>query len=438
MSYILIKGGPSLRGTVKISGSKNAVLPLACLGLLTDQSLVLHRVPAISDVVIMGRLLQAIGMSVVRDGSSMRLSTTCIKNAVVNAECAKKIRASVVLMGALLARHGHVDFPLPGGCGLSTTSRAIDYHLSGFQALGACIEPGNSCVRITAPKGRMDGGTYTFPQPSLTGTINVVLAAVLAKGGSALHNISVEPEVLAVIQCLQAMGAIIERDKSSLYIQGTDRLKGALYTVPCDRIEMGTYMVASAMTQGDITVIGDCIDALDSPIHLLREMGACIDRTDEETVRVRMTQRPECGHLTTGPFPLFPTDLQAPFLALMCIAKGRSTVKETIWDNRFMHVAELRKMGACIDINGNTATIVGQDHLEPNTVHATDLRTCFSLILAGLAARGQSQVHNIFHLDRGYEDAEGKLSNCGACIQRVTEGELQRSVSDQCAARYCQ
>jgi UDP-N-acetylglucosamine 1-carboxyvinyltransferase len=346
---------------------------------------------------------------------------------VVNAEYAKKIRASVVLMGALLARHGHVDFPLPGGCGLSTTSRGIDYHLSGFQALGACIDSGNGSIRVTAPKGRMDGGTYTFPQPSLTGTINVMLAAVLAKGASALHNISMEPEVLAVIQCLHAMGAIIERDASSLYIQGTDRLTGALYNVPCDRIEMGTYMVASAMTQGDVTVVGDCIDALDSPVHLLREMGACIDRIDETTVRVRMTQRPECGHLTTAPFPLFPTDLQAPFLALMCIAKGRSTVKETIWDNRFMHVAELRKMGACIDINGNTATIVGQDHLVPNTVHATDLRTGFSLILAGLVARGHSQVHNIFHLDRGYEDAERKLSNCGACIQRVMESDVQRA-----------
>jgi UDP-N-acetylglucosamine 1-carboxyvinyltransferase len=417
MDHIEIIGGRPLSGSIAISGAKNAVLPLMCLGLMTDKDLVLGNVPNISDVFFMQKILQTLGTSVEIHQKNWIFSTPHVISDHTPHHYASKMRASILALGALLGRHGKARFSLPGGCTIGT--RPINHHLEGLQAMGVMIDFDQDDILATAPSGRVPGGCYAFPQPTVTGTLNLMFAGVLAQGETVLHNIAQEPEIMDVIHCLKKMGAMIEKADKSLYIQGKDRLEGAIHTALSDRIEMGTYMIAAAITRGDLTLHGDCIEHLSEPMRYLKQMGVDVTIHKPNSVRISAQDRPEATHITTGPFPEFPTDLQAQFMALMCFSKGKSTITETIWENRFMHVEELARMGADIVTQDNKATIIGQPILQGSSLKATDLRASVSLVLAGLAAQGKTMVQHIYHLDRGYEHLEDKLSVCGAHIRRI-------------------
>jgi UDP-N-acetylglucosamine 1-carboxyvinyltransferase len=422
MDHIEIIGGHPLAGSIPISGAKNAALPLMCLGLMTDKDLVLGNMPNISDVLFMQKVLQALGVSIETHNKKWVFSTSRIVSHHTSRHYVSKMRASILALGALLGRHGKARFSVPGGCTIG--ARPINHHLEGLQAMGVMIDFNQGDILATTPSGRVPGGCYTFPQPTVTGTLNLVFAGVLAQGETVLHNIAKEPEIMDTLHCLKKMGASIEKSGNSLYIQGKDRLEGAVHTILSDRIEMGTYMIAAAITQGDLTLHGDCIEHLSAPIQCLKQMGVDVTIHNAHSVRIFAKDRPKAIPIVTGPFPEFPTDLQAQFMALMCLAKGTSTVTETIWENRFMHVTELARMGADITIQGDKATIMGRSSLQGSSLKATDLRASVSLVLAGLAAQGKTTVHHIHHLDRGYEYLEDKLSSCGATIQRTIHHDV--------------
>ena len=419
MECLHILGGVPLKGSLRINGAKNGALPLMVASLLTDTPLVLEKIPLVADIYSMKDLLESLGTSIEQVDNTLTLHTKDILSFRASYERVRKMRASIVVLGALLARHGKAEVSLPGGCAIGV--RPINFHLDGFRALGVDLEIHQGYVMAQVPSRGLPGGRYAFPKESMTGTQNLLFAAVLAKGESCLMNASHEPEITDLITCLQKMGAVIEgKGTSTLLIQGRPSLSGTQHAVLPDRIEMGTFMVAAAMTKGDLVLEGASLDLLPGVLSVLRNSGATIEDLGDNRVRVFSTTRPRPFELQTEPFPGFPTDLQAQFMALATLAEGDSSITETIWENRFMHVAELVRMGADIKIQGHTAWVKGRPHLTGAPVMATDLRASVGLVLAGLAAEGETTVRRIYHLDRGYEQIEERLKKCGARINRLT------------------
>ncbi len=428
MESIKILGGQSLKGSIPISGAKNAALPLMVLGLLTDEPLVLEGIPNVTDTHSMRHILEGIGTSVQHFSKRFVLQTHHATSLHASYEDVRKMRASFLVLGAMLGRFGLGQVSLPGGCVIGV--RPINYHLEGFKALGAHIDTSNGDIIAKAPGGRLPGGHYTFPKSTVTGSQNVIFAAVLAKGESRLDHVAIEPEITDVISCLQKMGAKIEgKGTSTLHIQGIDALSGTQHSVLPDRIEMGTYMVAAALTRGDLIIEGGDLSLLPHVVECLEQSGSIITELGRNRIRIQAHDRPRPFHLSTAPYPGFPTDLQAQFMTLAALADGESTIMENIWENRFMHVAELARMGASITLDHHYATIQGKPYLTGAHVMATDLRASVGLVLAALVAQGETTIHRIYHLDRGYEVLERKLQNCGAIIHRI--GSQDESMLDQ-------
>ena len=424
MDRIIIKGGKPLSGRVPISGAKNAALTLMPCALLTDEPLTLRNLPRLADVDSFGHLLNQLGVSTTIEGAKpgefgrvMTLRAATIVSTTAPYDIVRKMRASILVLGPLLAREGEATVSLPGGCAIG--NRPIDLHLKALQSLGAEIELAAGYVKAVAPPGGLVGGTISFPIVSVGATENALMAAVLAEGTTVIENAAREPEITDLVMCLIAMGAEIEGLKSdTLTVRGVDRLHGATYSVMPDRIEAGTFLAAAAATRGSITLTEAPVASLDAVMDKLREAGAAV-AAGERTIRLAMTQRPRSVSLRTAPHPGFPTDMQAQFIALNTVAEGAAHVTETIFENRFMHVQELRRLGAHIDIEGNTAMIHGVDRLTGATVMATDLRASASLVIAGLVAEGETVVDRIYHLDRGYENLETRLGALGARITRI-------------------
>lgn len=417
MQKLKIQGGNRLNGSVAISGAKNAALPILCAGILTSDDLLLNNVPELKDVATMYQLLAQMGVKVKAEGNSVFLNGSQITNWEAPYEMVKTMRASIMVLGPLLSRFGEARVSLPGGCAIG--SRPVDLHIKGLQAMGAEIHIEHGYIHATAKK--LKGARICFDLVSVTGTENLMLAAVLAEGTTTLENAAREPEVVDLANCLIAMGAKIEGAGSDIItIIGVDALHGAQYSVMPDRIEIGTFLVAVAATGGNVTLTNTRADILDNVIEKLRDVGAKISCTEDQ-IHIEMNQRPKAVNLRTAPYPAFPTDMQAQFVTLNSIAEGSAIVVETIFENRFMHVSELHRLGAQIDIEGNTVIIKGREQLEGATVMATDLRASACLVIAGLIAQGETIIDRIYHLDRGYEHIEAKLSGLGAQIQRISE-----------------
>ncbi len=416
MQKFLISGETPLRGTVEISGAKNAALPILCASLLTAEPLILHKVPHLNDVTTNIKLLEQMGTQVSEHQSGhITLTSTTIPNPIAPYEMVKTMRASILVLGPLVARFGQAKISLPGGCAIG--SRPVDLHIKGLQAMGAKIHVEHGY--IVAEASRLKGARIVMDQVSVTGTENLMMAAALAEGETIIENAAKEPEVVDLAHCLQAMGAKIEGvGTSELRIQGQATLHGAEYTVMPDRIETGTFLVAAAATQGDVLLTHTCPQALDAVLAKLKEAGAEIE-CGPDWISLKMTQRPKAVNIRTAPHPAFPTDMQAQFMALNTIAAGTGVITETIFENRLMHVPELIRMGADIDVEGNTAIVRGVEKLSGANVMATDLRASASLVIAGIAAQGETIIDRIYHVDRGYEHIEEKFNQLGAKIQRV-------------------
>ncbi|MGB8432742.1 MAG: UDP-N-acetylglucosamine 1-carboxyvinyltransferase [Burkholderiales bacterium] len=416
MDRLLIQGGVPLAGEVRVSGAKNAALPLMCAALLTDQPLRLSNVPHLRDVTTMLSLLTRMGVEVsVDDKLGVELLAADVANPEAPYELVRTMRASILVLGPLLARYGRARVSLPGGCAIG--QRPVDQHLKGLQAMGAKIQVEQGY--ILAEARRLKGAHVVADLVTVTGTENLMMAACLADGTSVIENAAREPEVVDLAMCLNAMGARIKGAGSDvLTIEGVDALSGATHRIMADRIETGTYLVAAAATGGSVTLRGADADTLDAVIGKLREAGATI-KVKEDTISLEMRGRPTSVNVRTAPFPAFPTDMQAQLMALDAIAEGTGVITESIFENRFMHALELVRLGADIETNGNTAVVRGVRRLQGATVMATDLRASASLVVAGLAAEGETLVDRVYHLDRGYEAIEEKLSRLGARIRRV-------------------
>jgi UDP-N-acetylglucosamine 1-carboxyvinyltransferase len=428
MDRIIIRGGRRLSGIVPISGAKNAALTLLPCALLTDGALTLSNLPRLADVDSFGHLLNGLGVSTSIAGASsahsidraMTMRATTIASTVAPYDIVRKMRASILVLGPLLARAGEATVSLPGGCAIG--NRPIDLHLKALEALGAEIELAAGYVKATAPSGGLKGGHVAFPIVSVGATENVLMAAVLAAGETVIDNAAREPEIIDLCHCLVAMGAAIDGIGSSrLVVRGKTSLHGADYRVMPDRIEAGSYACAAGITGGELLLEG--ANAGDMTAILDGLIAAGIAVTIEPTgIRIRADGRPRALSLSTAPFPGFPTDMQAQFMAMLALGESSSTLTETIFENRYMHVPELTRMGADIEVRGRTATVRGVDRLVGAPVMATDLRASMSLVLAGLAAEGETQVSRVYHLDRGYERLEEKLSAVGADIGRDSDG----------------
>jgi len=416
LDKLLIEGGERLRGEVRISGAKNAALPILCAALLTPDTLRVQNVPHLRDVTTSLSLLGQMGVDVELDEKlGIGLNAREIHNPVAPYEMVKTMRASVLVLGPLVARFGEAKVSLPGGCAIGL--RPIDQHIKGLEAMGARIAIEHGYVHAQA--ARLKGARIVMDLVTVTGTENLMMAAVLAEGTTVLENSAREPEVVDLANCLRAMGARIKGDGTDVItVEGVDRLRGGTYRVMPDRIEMGTFLVAGAITQGDIRLRGTRPELLDAVVAKLREAGAQVEE-QAGSMRVSMSGTPKSVSLRTAPFPAFPTDMQAQFMALNSVAAGTAVITETIFENRFMHVQELRRLGAEIDVEGNTAIVRGRSALEGANVMATDLRASACLVLAGLVAKGETLVDRIYHLDRGYECIEEKLSQLGARIRRA-------------------
>jgi UDP-N-acetylglucosamine 1-carboxyvinyltransferase len=415
MQKLVIEGGHRLNGEVRISGAKNAALPIMCASILTEEVLHLGNLPDMHDVATMVKLLQQMGVVVEFSEQQARFNGAALNKPEAPYDMVKTMRAAILVLGPLLTRFGEARVSLPGGCAIG--SRPVDLHIKGLIAMGAEIHIEHGYIHATAK--RLHGARICFDLISVTGTENLMMAAVLADGITVLENAAREPEVVDLANCLIAMGANIEGAGSDkITIVGVDKLHGASYNVMPDRIESGTFLVAAAATGGCITLTHARADILDSVLDKLREAGATVEVSGDR-IRLEMTGRPKAVNLRTAPYPAFPTDMQAQFMALNAIAEGSSIVVETIFENRFMHVQELQRLGAQIDIEGNTAVIQGCETLEGATVMATDLRASASLVIAGMVAKGETTVDRIYHLDRGYEHIEAKLSALGAKIRRI-------------------
>jgi UDP-N-acetylglucosamine 1-carboxyvinyltransferase len=415
MQKLVIQGGIPLRGEVRISGAKNAALPMMCASLLTSDVLQLSNMPDLHDIATMRKLLEQMGVKAAVQGDEMTLHGAHVDKLEAPYDMVKTMRAAVLVLGPLVARFGEARVSMPGGCAIG--SRPVDIHIKGLQAMGAQIFIEHGYIHAQAK--RLKGARILFDIVSVTSTENLMMAAALAEGVTVLENAAREPEVVDLAHCLIAMGANIEGAGShTIVITGVDRLHGAAHRIMPDRIESGTFLVAAAATGGSIVLRDTRADILDSVLEKLTEAGACI-RSDSESIHLDMTGRPRSVNVRTAPYPAFPTDMQAQFMALNVIADGSAMVVETIFENRFMHVQELRRLGARIDVEGNTALVHGVDHLEGATVMATDLRASACLVIAGLVAQGETVIDRIYHLDRGYEHIEIKLSQLGANIFRI-------------------
>jgi UDP-N-acetylglucosamine 1-carboxyvinyltransferase len=415
MDKLQINGGTRLAGEIAIAGAKNAALPILCAGLLTSSTLQLSNVPRLQDVTTMLKLLQQMGLNVEQDGEQMAIKGNAIVNLEAPYELVKTMRASILVLGPLLARFGEAKVSLPGGCAIG--SRPVDQHIRGLQAMGAeiTIEAGY----IHAKAKRLKGTRVVTDMITVTGTENLLMAATLADGETVLENAAREPEVGDLANLLIAMGARIDGiGTDRLVIQGVDVLHGASHAVIPDRIETATFLCAVAAAGGDVTLTNVRTDILDVALDKLREAGVVLT-SGENWIRVQMAARPRAVSFRTTEYPGFPTDMQAQFMAINCIADGASRMTETIFENRFMHVQEMNRLGATIIVDGHTASVTGVDHLVGAPVMATDLRASASLVIAALAAQGQTVIDRIYHLDRGYDRMEVKLSAVGADIQRV-------------------
>ena len=421
MQKLAIQGGNRLEGEVRISGAKNAALPILCASLLTGETMQLHNVPELNDVVTMRKLLQQLGIQIETSGSMMALSAANVDKLEAPYDMVKTMRAAILVLGPMVARFGEARVSLPGGCAIG--SRPVDLHIKGLQAMGAEIQIEHGYIHAKVSKrngnGRLKGTRIFFDLVSVTGTENLMMAAALADGVTVLENAAREPEVVDLAHCLIEMGAKIEGvGTDTLTVTGVSKLHGASYRIMPDRIESGTFLVAAAATGGSITLTDTRADILENVLEKLQEAGAIV-HVAGSTIALQMKKRPKAVNLRTAPYPAFPTDMQAQFMALNCIAEGSAMVVETIFENRFMHVQELRRLGAQIDVEGNTAVIRGCEQLEGATIMATDLRASACLAIAGLVAQGETVIDRIYHLDRGYEHIEAKLSQLGANIRRV-------------------
>ena len=416
MQKLSIQGGVPLSGEIRVSGAKNAALPILAATLLADSPMRVANLPRLKDVETMVALLERMGVRVAREEGVASLDAGRITDPFAPYELVKTMRASILALGPLVARFGEARVSLPGGCAIG--ERPVDLHLKGLEAMGASV--GIESGYIHAKAARLKGARIYMDTVTVTGTENLMMAACLAEGETVLENAAREPEVVDLARCLVAMGARIRGQGTDVIaVQGVDRLGGVDYSVMPDRIEAGTFLAAAAATRGSITMTHAPVAALDAVIEKLREAGAQISVAGD-ALSIRMAGRPRSVSLRTAPYPAFPTDMQAQFLALNTIADGTAQVTETIFENRFMHVQELRRLGAKIDIEGNTAVVRGVEHLAGATVMATDLRASASLVIAGLVASGETVVDRIYHLDRGYEHLEEKLSRLGARIRRVS------------------
>ncbi|MFD1333729.1 UDP-N-acetylglucosamine 1-carboxyvinyltransferase [Methylopila musalis] len=428
MDRIRIIGGSPLVGRIPISGAKNAALPLMIASLLTSETLILDNTPRLADVALLKRILGNHGVEVTVEGKragqdeflgeTVRLTASEIVDTTAPYDLVSRMRASFWVIGPLLARMGEAKVSLPGGCAIGT--RPVDFFLTGLKALGVEIEIDSGYVLAKAPGG-LKGGRVVFPKVSVGATHTILMAATLARGETVIENAAREPEVVDLADCLIKMGAKIEgAGTSTITVTGVERLHGARHSVLPDRIETGTYAIAVAMAGGDVTLEGARYDLLDSAFDVLVEAGAEISRVNDGVRVVRNGHGIGPVNVTTAPYPGFPTDLQAQLMALTTRARGASSITETIFENRFMHVQELARLGARIQLDGDTATIEGVERLKGAPVMATDLRASVSLVIAGLVADGETTVNRVYHLDRGFERLEDKLSRCGAQIERVT------------------
>ncbi len=415
MDKLLITGGQRLSGDIIISGAKNAALPILCAGLLTADSVHLSNVPQLQDVTTMLKLLRQMGLRAEQEGNQVMLNGAGIDKLEAPYDMVKTMRASILVLGPLLARFGEAKVSLPGGCAIG--SRPVDQHIKGLQAMGAEITIEAGYIHARAKK--LKGTRIVTDMITVTGTENLLMAATLAEGETILENAAREPEVADLAHLLVAMGAKIQGiGTDRLVIQGVASLHGAEHTVIADRIETGTFLCAVAATGGDVILKNTRSDILDVALDKLREAGVILT-SGPDWIRVQMAARPKAISFRTTEYPGFPTDMQAQFMALNCIAEGTSHVTETIFENRFMHVQEMNRLGAAIDIEGNIAIIKGVEKFVGAPVMATDLRASASLVIAGLAAQGQTLIERIYHLDRGYDRMEVKLSAVGAQIERV-------------------
>jgi UDP-N-acetylglucosamine 1-carboxyvinyltransferase len=415
MDKLVIEGGIALKGDVAISGAKNAALPILTAALLTDEPLHVDNVPHLRDVSTMLNLLMQMGVTTVLDDKGgVELRAAKITEPVAPYELVKTMRASVLVLGPLVARLGEARVSLPGGCAIGL--RPVDQHLKGLQAMGATIEMAQGYMIARA--NRLKGARICMDIITVTGTENLMMAAALADGVTVIENAAREPEVLDLAACLTAMGAKISGAGTDVItVEGVERLHGARHSVMPDRIETGTFLVAAAVTGGDVRLTGARPKTLDAVLDKLREAGVNIE-TGDDWIHVKANGALKAVNVRTAPYPAFPTDMQAQFMALNCVAQGTSRVVETIFENRFMHVQEMQRLGADIAVEGNTAVIKGVPELNGATVMATDLRASASLVISGLVARGTTTVERIYHLDRGYERIEEKLSRLGARIRR--------------------
>lgn len=422
MDAILVRGGAELNGEIPIAGAKNACLTLMPATLLSDQPLTLTNTPRLSDIRTMTSLLQSLGAEVtaLQGGRVLAMSSHDLTSQHADYDIVRKMRASILVLGPLLARFGQAEVSLPGGCAIG--ARPVDLHLKAMEALGATMDLRDGYVRATAPLGGLRGGVIEFPFVSVGATENALLAAVLARGTTEIRNAAREPEIVDLAQCLRRMGAQIEGEgTSNIIVQGVTALSGATHPVVTDRIELGTYMLAPAICGGTVECIGGRMDLVAAFAEKLDASGVAVEQTARGLKVSRKNGRVRAVDVVTEPFPGFPTDLQAQMMALLCTAEGTSVLEERIFENRFMHAPELIRMGARIDVHGGTATVTGVERLKGARVMATDLRASVSLILAGLAAEGETLVKRVYHLDRGYERVEEKLGACGAVIERVAD-----------------
>lgn len=416
MQKLIIQGGLPLRGEVSISGAKNAALPVLCAALLTKETLTVKNVPTLQDITTMLSLLKQMGTTVASAYSSeVSLSAATLTNLIAPYEMVKTMRAAILVLGPLLARAGEANISLPGGCAIGL--RPVDQHIKGLQAMGAEIQIKHGYIHAVASK--LHGARIIFDIVTVTGTENLMMAATLAIGTTILENAAREPEIVDLANCLNAMGAKIQGAGTDIVtIEGVPSLHGAEHTVMPDRIETGTFLVAATATRGDIHLKNTDAHLLDAVLDKLTEVGASID-SSKDWIHLSMQSKPKSVNVRTAPYPAFPTDMQAQFMSLNCIADGTAIITETIFENRLMHVQELKRMNANIEVEGNAAIICGIPQMDGAHVMATDLRASASLVIAGLVAQGETVIDRIYHLDRGYENIEGKLTALGAQIRRI-------------------
>ena len=417
MDKFLITGGVKLEGEVRISGAKNAVLPLLAATILTDDPVTIRNVPNLKDVHTISKIIAGLGVTITYEGDTVYADASTLSNQFAPYDLVKTMRASILVLGPLLARYGNAKVSLPGGCAIG--SRPVDLHLKAMEALGAKIEVENGYVHASID-GRLKGGEVVFDMVTVGGTENILMAAVLAEGVTTIRNAACEPEITDLANMLNKMGAQIEGlDTNTLIVTGVERLHGCEHSVVPDRIETGSYLAAAAITGGKIKTTHTNPYIMESVLDKFEEMGAVVTRGEDWIELDMQGKRPKAVSFRTLPHPEFPTDMQAQIMAVNAIGRGFATISETIFENRFMHVPELSRMGANIQVDGHDAVVTGVEKLQAAPVMATDLRASFSLVLAALVAEGETLVDRIYHIDRGYERVEEKLQSLGAQIKRV-------------------